>query len=64
LIEIRKAKGKQKYYFVVRAKNGKILVTSETYARKASVIKAINAVDVVFLAQLGNIIDKTLKEKR
>jgi uncharacterized protein YegP (UPF0339 family) len=33
----------QRYFFRIRAKNGRILCHSETYRSKASVYKAINA---------------------
>lgn len=42
--EIRKAKGKQSYYFVLLAKNGEVVVTSETYKSKQSCKDGIKAV--------------------
>lgn len=43
MIEIRRAKGKQPYYFIIHARNGKILVTSECYKTKAMAKKGIKA---------------------
>lgn len=53
---IEKSKDGQ-FYFVLKARNGQVLVTSETYKRKASCKKAIWSMkDKVFTAK---IIDKT-----
>lgn len=43
MIKIKKATNRQ-FYFVITAKNNKVLVTSETYKRRESVIKGIRAV--------------------
>lgn len=37
------AKGVQEYYFVIKSRNGQVLATSETYQRKSSARKTINA---------------------
>lgn len=62
MIEIKRAKNKE-YFFIVKARNGKTLVTSETYKRKASAYKAIRAVidicDGKLSTQALSIKDKT-----
>lgn len=48
----------EQYYFVLKARNGQTLVTSETYLKKASCKRAIVAMQKgIFNAKL---IDKTL----
>lgn len=42
MIIIKKARNKQ-WYFIVKARNGRTLVQSETYKRKRSALKAIEA---------------------
>jgi uncharacterized protein YegP (UPF0339 family) len=42
MIKIKRSKNKQ-FYFTVNAKNGRVLLTSETYKRKAGVFNAIRA---------------------
>ena len=48
MIEIRRAKGKQAYYAVIKARNGKVLATTETYLTKAGVRKGIRAIERTF----------------
>jgi len=42
MIHLHKSKNKQ-FYFIVKAKNGKTLMTSETYKAKKSAVKGIAA---------------------
>lgn len=54
MIVIKRAKNKE-WYFIVKARNGKVLVKStDTYKRKRSVITAINALK----KSLGKIVEK------
>lgn len=42
-----------KYYFTVTARNGQVLVTSETYDKPQSMIKGINALIKVLMPLSG-----------
>lgn len=42
MIVIKQSTDKQ-YYFIVKAANGKVLMTSETYKRRANAMKGIKA---------------------
>lgn len=44
MIELKRAK-KNQFYFRVKAKNGRVLVTSETYKSKASAWKAMESLE-------------------
>lgn len=57
MIHIKRAKNGQ-FYFIVKAKNGKTLVTSEQYKRKAGVMKAIASLNFI-LAFPQNIVFNT-----
>jgi len=46
MIKIHKSKDKQ-WYFTVSATNGRVLVTSETYKRKANCKKGIAALESI-----------------
>lgn len=47
MIKLKKSKDRQ-WYFIVVARNGRTLVTSETYRTKQNAIKGINALRTVF----------------
>lgn len=47
MIVIKKEKGQ--FYFVVKASNGQILVTSETYTRKSNCLKGAAALQWVII---------------
>lgn len=42
--ELRRANGNQHWYWLIRASNGKILATSETYWNRQDAINAANSV--------------------
>lgn len=46
MIIIKKARNGQ-YYFIVKARNGRVLVTSETYTRKSNCNTGISALQIV-----------------
>lgn len=48
MIKIKQAKNGQ-FFFTIQAKNGQVIVTSETYKSKAGVWKGIWAIIKVFL---------------
>jgi uncharacterized protein YegP (UPF0339 family) len=54
--EIRRAVNRQ-FYFVLKARNGEIIATSETYKSKQSCKKGIRSVRINAL--FGKIIDKS-----
>lgn len=60
MIKIKRSKDKQ-FYFTVNAKNGRVLLTSETYKRKAGVFNAIRAFYGV-LRTPSKIVDTTAKK--
>lgn len=60
--EIHKSKNKQ-FYFLLIAKNNKVIATGETYKTKAGCLNSINRiVDIIGGMSWG--IDKTLKAKK
>lgn len=52
MINLHKSKD-NKFYFTVTAKNGKVLVTSETYNTRRAMNKGIIALDKVIKANCG-----------
>lgn len=52
--EIHEAVNKE-FYFLVRAANGEIIATSETYTTKQNCIKGINAVIEVVLSMKDDV---------
>lgn len=60
-IVIKQSKNGQ-YYFIVIARNRKILVTSETYTRKSNCKKAISALRVILKEKFFFITDTTKKK--
>lgn len=62
MINIHKSKDGQ-FYFVVKAKNGEIMCTSETYTRKSNLKKGIAALRKVMLKYYIKTIDHTTKKK-
>lgn len=62
MIKIKKSKDKQ-FYFTVNAKNGKVLLTSETYKRKASVFKGIESLKKLMKNFDYGIVDLTISNK-
>lgn len=42
--ELRRASGAQPWYWLIRASNGQVLATSETYYERADAISAVNSV--------------------
>jgi uncharacterized protein YegP (UPF0339 family) len=65
MIHIHRSKNKQ-LYFTITAKNGRVLVTSETYKQKRSIRSAITAIRKVFkpfteAKIIEQIIDHTIK---
>jgi uncharacterized protein YegP (UPF0339 family) len=61
MIKINRSKDKQ-FYFTVHAKNGRVLLTSETYKRKAGVFNAISAACGI-LQKPARIVDTTTPQK-
>jgi uncharacterized protein len=57
-IEIKKSVDGQ-FYFVLKARNGQILVTSETYTKKANCKKTIISLVNKLRAHVPDIIDLT-----
>jgi len=60
MIKIKRSKNKQ-FFFTVNAKNGRVLLTSETYKRKAGVFNAISAACGI-LQKPARIVDTTTKK--
>lgn len=58
MIKIHKSKNRQ-YYFTVSARNGQVLVTSETYTRKRNIVKSVAALKKALVAV--KILDETNK---
>lgn len=52
MINLHKSKD-NKFYFTVTAKNGKVLVTSETYNTRRAMSKGIIALDKVIKSNCG-----------
>ena len=42
--ELRRARGIQPWYWLIRASNGQVLATSETYYNRDDAINAVNSV--------------------
>ena len=57
MITIKKSKNSQ-YYFLVKARNGKVLVTSETYKTRGGARKGIRALR---FSAYSNVKDETKK---
>jgi uncharacterized protein YegP (UPF0339 family) len=67
MIHIHRSKNKQ-LYFTITAKNGRVLVTSETYKKKRGIIKGIASllknVNEVLEGDMGKlIVDHTIKPR-
>jgi len=54
MIEILKSKDKQ-WYFVVKAKNGRILVTSETYKTRRGALRGVYSACKIFDTALAGV---------
>jgi len=68
MIHIHRSKKNKQYWFTVTARNGKVLVTSETYKLKASCIRGYRGLKKVIGAllntksKLEQVIDHTVKK--
>lgn len=60
MIKIKKSDDNQ-YYYVVYAKNGEPLVTSETFKRKQKAYKSVGSLEKVFQT-VPDVIDETGEE--
>lgn len=61
MIKIRRTKNGKEFYFTVHARNGKVLVTSETYRRKRNLNNGIGALEEVMFYNGARVIDLTQK---
>lgn len=57
-IIIKRGKGKQPFYFIIVARNGRTLATSEMYARKQSAERTAKSIASSFRIWQTIIIDK------